>query len=371
MNKLELDNKTIIKINFYELSKYNITIPNIQRILDIDKINNIVNYQIDFLKNNSIFNILGLININYNKEDKTYYLIDGQHRYSALEKLFNLGHNPYFFIELVYVNNFNELKNNYNLINKNTPLPELPENINKTLIETSAMYFKNKYTELWSKTSRSNRPHIYFDYFLEAIAVLYNELTNVNIIINNSQDLNSIIESYNNKLGNWSRKNFPESSSITDNMYNKCEKWNFYLGLFKHISDKYRYKWVKNIIYEYTGEIITNNNKKKNYIPKKLKIDIWNKYIGEDKRNTKCICCNVTQIDVMDFHAGHIISEKHGGLINIDNIIPICSQCNTSMNSEDMDLYIKNYYPQNYNTFLNVTNLENNTNNSIYNYWIF
>ena len=66
------------------------------------------------------------------------------------------------------------------------------------------------------------------------------------------------------------------------------EKFNFYLGLFKHISDKYRYKWVKNIIYEYTGKIITNNQKK-NYIPKKLKIDIWNKYIGHDKRNTKCI----------------------------------------------------------------------------------
>ena len=73
----------------------------------------------------------------------------------------------------------------------------------------------------------------------------------------------------------------------------------------------------------------------------------------------------------MDFHAGHIISEKNGGLINIDNIIPICSQCNTSMNSENMDLYITKYYPQNYNTFLNITNLENNTNNSIYNYWIF
>ena len=370
MDKLEINNKIIIKINFSELLKYNIITPNIQRILDLDKVNNIVTYQIEYFKINNLFNILGVININYNKENNIYYLVDGQHRYNALEKLYNLGHNPYFFIELVNVNNFEELKNNYNLINKNTILPDLPDNINKNLVETTAIYFKNKYVELWSKTSRSNRPHIYFDYFLEGIAVLYNELINLNIIIKTSEDLNNIIENYNNKLKNWQKKNFPESSSITDNMYKKCEKWNFYLGLFKHISDKYRYKWVKNIIHEYTGEIIPNS-KKKNYIPKKLKLDIWNKYIGEDKRNTKCICCNNTQIDILDFQAGHIISEKNGGQINIDNIIPICNSCNTSMSSENMDLYIQKYYPKNYYNFLNITNNTNNNNNTIYNYWLF
>ena len=376
MDQLEINNKTIIKINFSELLKYNIITPNIQRILNLDKVNNIVTYQIDYFKNYNLFNILGVINISYNKDNNVYYLVDGQHRYNALEKLYNLGHNPYFFIELVSVNNFEELKNNYNLINKNTLLPDLPENINKTLVETSAIYFKNKYNELWSKTSRSNRPHIYFDYFLEGIAILYTELIKLNISINTSTDLNNIIEIYNNKLKNWNRKNFPESSSITDNMYKKCEKWNLYLGLFKHISDKYRYKWVKNIIYEYTGEIISTN-KKKNYIPKKLKIDVWNRYIGKNKRNTICVCCNITEIDITNFHAGHIISEKNEGLINIDNIIPICTLCNTSMSSKNMDLYIQTYYPQNYNNYLNITNTIDTTidttvdNSSIYNYWIF
>ena len=31
-------------------------------------------------------------------------------------------------------------------------------------------------------------------------------------------------------------------------MYNKCVDNKFYLGLYKHISDEYRYDWVKKII---------------------------------------------------------------------------------------------------------------------------
>ena len=370
MNKLEINNKIIIKTNFKNLLLYNINIPNIQRILDIDKVNNIVAYQINYYKNNNNFNILGVINIHFNKENNMYYLIDGQHRYNALHKLNELGHTPDFFIEIVYINNYKELQDNYNLINTNTPLPELPNNVNKDIIETVAIYFKNKYNEIWSKNSRTNRPHIYFDYFLEAVGVLYSELKDLEIIYDNSEDLVNIIEEYNSKLKYWPKNSFPEYSSITDNMYNKCIKWKFYLGLFKHISDKYRYKWVKNIIYEKTGKVITNpQNKKK--IPKKLKIDVWNKYIGTNERNTICICCNNTKLDISDFHAGHIISEKNGGLTNIDNIIPICNLCNNSMNSMNIDIYIKTYYSQNYNNYIKFINKSNNDNSELYNYWIF
>ena len=28
-------------------------------------------------------------------------------------------------------------------------------------------------------------------------------------------------------------------------MYNKCVENKFYIGLYKHISDEYRYDWVK------------------------------------------------------------------------------------------------------------------------------
>lgn len=63
---------------------------------------------------------------------------------------------------------------------------------------------------------------------------------------------------------------------------------------------------------------------KKKAIPKALKIAVWNKYIGEEIGKAKCLCCNITDITQLKFHAGHIIAEANNGLINIDNLKPIC-----------------------------------------------
>ncbi len=350
--QIEINNR-IIKAEFFGdiIKKYNIEVPNIQRILNQDKVNDIVEYQKKYILENNRSNFLGIINIHYVKSLNKYFLVDGQHRYNALQELYNIGHNINVFIEYVTVENYEELKKNYNTINKNTTLPEFPNSIDKCIPETAAMYFKQKYSEMWSKNTRANRPNIYFDYFLEALGVLLEELANHNINIKTPIELQDIVENYNNKLSNWNRDNFPEKSSLTDTMYNKCKKNNLYLGLFKHISDKYRYKWVKNIIQEYTGEVIKTNIKKKKSVPKKIKIDSWNKYIGETIRKTKCICCNTTEIDITDFHAGHIIAEKNGGLTTVENIMPICSSCNSSMGSNNMNEYINTYYPHNMRNF--------------------
>ena len=38
----------------------------------------------------------------------------------------------------------------------------------------------------------------------------------------------------------------------------------------------------------------------------------------------------------MDFQCGHIISEFNGGDITLDNLIPLCSLCNSSMGKTNM-----------------------------------
>ena len=65
-----------------------------------------------------------------------------------------MGHNIPIFIEIICINHYNELKHNYNLINKNTPLPDLPVDIDKTIPETVALNIKSKYPHIWSSNSR-------------------------------------------------------------------------------------------------------------------------------------------------------------------------------------------------------------------------
>ena len=76
---------------------------------------------------------------------------------------------------------------------------------------------------------------------------------------------------------------------------------------------------------------------KKKTIPKSLKIAVWNKHFGEDIGKAKCLCCNITDITQLKFHAGHVIAENNGGETNIDNLRPICETCNKSMRTKNMD----------------------------------
>jgi len=71
-------------------------------------------------------------------------------------------------------------------------------------------------------------------------------------------------------------------------------------------------------------------NKKKT-ISKKLKEEVWIKHFGETF-SAKCpISWCSHKITVFCFDAGHNIPESKGGRTAIDNLVPICGECNRSM----------------------------------------
>ena len=76
---------------------------------------------------------------------------------------------------------------------------------------------------------------------------------------------------------------------------------------------------------------------KKKSIPKVVKDLAWNKWVGEDVAKTKCMCCGVNEIRMSSFHCGHVIADSNGGKPTVDNLRPICSACNLSMGTENMD----------------------------------
>ena len=92
-----------------------------------------------------------------------------------------------------------------------------------------------------------------------------------------------------------------------------------------------------------------NINVKKDTVNKKEKIPatvrniVWNTYIGPNKKKGNCLCCSQEDISYANFHCGHIISEKKGGKVTIDNLRPICSHCNTSIGTQNMEEFIEKY----------------------------
>jgi hypothetical protein len=82
-------------------------------------------------------------------------------------------------------------------------------------------------------------------------------------------------------------------------------------------------------------------SKKKAAIPKKVKTDVWNTYIGADINKHRCLCCKKTLISNTEFDVGHVVSESSGGTLEIGNLRPICAACNHSMGTRNMVDFVK------------------------------
>jgi len=350
---IQISNRYLGVLRSDKLIAYNPQVPHIQRLCDDTKVDDIVVYQSHRLKQNGACNFLGVINIHFCKETGELYIIDGQHRYEAVKRICREVCNFPVAIEVVVVDTLDEVKENYKILNKNTTLPDFPETIDKAIPETVALFFKEKYPTIWSKSSRARRPHIFFDFFQEALGVLTEYLE-----ITTSVELQRLVEEYNMKLGKWNPEQYPDSKSVNANILGKCKETGMYLGLFSHVSDEYRYEWVKSLIQLEKGIIIRKPKStvpKKATIPKKIREDAWNTHVGKDKKSALCICCRTSVIDVFNFHAGHVKSEANGGLVNVDNIRPVCSGCNLSMGTQNMDEYVRTYYLQNLTKFSSIT----------------
>lgn len=343
---------TIAKISFQDLLKLNINIPNIQRIKDTVKINQIVEYQEQYFREHKHFNFMGVLCLNVMKTATPliYYLIDGQHRYNAIMQLQSRGYAEEIYVEFIDIQSENEMKDNYNLVNKNTPLPKFPESINKDIPEQAFIRFENLYPDYYSLSTRPRRPNLNKTHFQEALAYLTEKIN-----VKCSSDLFNIVNDYNKNLSNWS--SYPKD--VSESMLEKCKKNGFYLGIFVHKSEEYCYEWVRKIVSHQTGEDIKDKPKpkkskkppKKTTIPPQLKRDIWDKWIGDNATSSKCYCCRETKISSTSYHAGHVISEHDSGSIDINNLRPVCPSCNQSMGTTNMRDYIQKYYPKNLKAF--------------------
>lgn len=80
---------------------------------------------------------------------------------------------------------------------------------------------------------------------------------------------------------------------------------------------------------------------KKKAIPKAIKEQSWNHWMGPLVGETLCPICEQCKIRPLAFDAGHIKPECQGGEIEYMNLIPICHQCNLYMGSKNMYEYLK------------------------------
>lgn len=347
---LKIGSKIIADIKIGDLKSIKFTKPTFQREGYNDKINEITTYQENyFKKNNGEFNFFNNIIINCCDEDKNNYLIDGQHRYEAANDLFKKEYDISLRFEIDIVKTLDEVKENFQMINKNTQQPEWPDDIDKNIPEKTAKYFFNRKPAIFNFNKRPKKPYINKNDFQEAVGYLLSELNKGLDKEHDTEDLIQIINNKNETVSNWTidRWNSERKMQSWGDIKILADKHKFHLGMFKKEDEDFMYNWVKQIINDKTGiEIKKKKRTKKKKIPPVIKENVWSEWKGNIHK-AMCHCCRLKEITASSFHAGHIISESEGGEITIENLRPICQSCNSSMNKENMREYMKTKYPHN------------------------
>jgi hypothetical protein len=330
------------KLLFSQLIEIPLEIPSVQRVALQGKVDEIVQTQLAYYKSNKIWNFMGVINFHLNQIINTTYLVDGQHRIEAARQLYKMGHDIELAIELIIISHPKTIKLNWDLLNKNTELPEYVTPEYKPIADRALSHFATHHS-LVSDSNNKNRPNIFHVHLQTAFGDLIHKLK-----INDADVLIDLVNKYNNWLSEQPWEYFPKP--VSRQMLAKAQKHNLFLGLYKYDSER-GFDWVHNIIAQATNNPVKKSRKT---VPSKLKHKVWEKCFGITDANGNCVCCH-ERINIQKYHASHIKSVKNGGLTNMSNLVPCCSGCNLSMGATNMDEYIRDYHPENLKNFNNMT----------------
>lgn len=327
---IKIDDDVNVKINerncfvkttvgrFLEL---NIITPNVQRRIDVSHVEELVKHEIEYYKEYNDIDFGNLPILTKIKSVDKFYILDGQHRISALKK-FNDSFADVSELCIGYllkiVDDEKDMKRLFRNISRNMPfdeghldiLEEPDQNVQSVLlikketVDEVEKLFQNKFKGILRTTNAPQRPNVSKTKFRALATKLIEEEggsdNDVDIVFNKILEFNLEMK------GRFRDINY----RMTANTCNKFVNSNCYISL------------------------IDFDTKLKSRIPKYIRDQVWEFYF-ENKTQGTCIECS-GDISVYNYEAGHIQSERNGGEAVLSNLIPMCSPCNKSLGSNDL-----------------------------------
>ena len=357
-----IEPKTLLRF----INEKTIEFPLFQRDLCEIKINTIV----DKITKNSSKNWLllqGRISLGYITDSPKYYVLDGQHRIKALEKIINSQiesnadiYNKPIEIIIIKFNGISEMKDYFVDINSNSKIEPIYTYFNDEMIQSSILklrgWLKENYSVSFRRSEKKsdNNKNYHLNEFIrlftpDDIKQFYDNLHenygNESIIIEKLLLANISAKDQLQEFSKKGKRNY----YVADKEYEKCLMSGFYLA----------YENINSIdfIFGYSDDVeikeITHTTKIK--ITSKMRKDVWKKRNG-NSMNGKCYICD-DNMEFDAFHCGHIIADKNGGQIILSNLEPICMGCNLSMGTKNLNLYKEelNKFRQNLNYVTNLS----------------
>ena len=108
------------------------------------------------------------------------------------------------------------------------------------------------------------------------------------------------------------------------------------------VKNSYQHCYTCNMKDDISTEPDIDKDIKREAIPKCVRNALWINFF-KNQREGLCQCCKREKISIGNFHVGHIRAHANGGSSSLDNLVPICMLCNTSMGKYDLNEFITKY----------------------------
>jgi len=289
------------------LNDWDPLIPDIQRTFNQARVNHFIDVLVKHLEESEI--VYNLNPIQLARLDGKYYILDGQHRFRAYQKLlsdYDLQEFESFRISVIVrdTNTRDELKMYFSDLNHHYISDDLETNVNKmdSIVELKN-YFRTHYSSYISSANRPKFPNISLDPFVKFVS-----------------------------------ERFP-IDTIT-----KFEKANEDLGIYlsTYESSVFHKIAIKNPTKPLFFVHIFGNKQPRVGIPSTVRRTLWENKFAEELRGN-CFVCK-TAIDFHSFHVGHIIAVANGGTNQINNLECVCVHCNLSMGIQNLHEFKNKYF---------------------------
>lgn len=328
----------------------NFNIPHVQRNLDQERIQDIIEFQCQHFARHKTLCFLGDIFIYTISRDvcdiedgEKCMIIDGMHRYFAMKspRVYELM--PTYKVSMNIINGASglSLEDAFLLINKAQPVPQYVietslEMSKRFLLEDIKKRLGKDFRHFLSKSNNPRAPNFNMDIFADFL-IRSHALTK----LSTSDALYGYVKFANMKLSHSSAC----APKLRTSIKTKCEKHGVAYG--PYFSCDVHYDWLENKtwIHEYisekehtcsqSGQKTTDQPACKWRMSQVERHKLWSSHYGKSMEAV-CKLCEMNTISVSQFDAGHVLSRKDGGSNMLENLVPICRACNLAMSTENM-----------------------------------
>lgn len=309
----------------------NARIPRLQRCLDEQHVQNMVEDQAQEYRTHGCFSMVQSFTIGELGDER--FILDGQHRTAAYTKLQEHGfpvHEAIVPVVLYKATSRDELSEYYNRINKHMPIHPFEkdavwEDVGKEFCQLFQHHFGP-----YVKPSRSCRcPHISLD---ELKTHLHARNISHRLSV---RDMWSTVEELNAYMGTKVQDQMcPTIRKRLNECAAKAAKVNCkpcFLGAWR------RFEWIDIALYKLEHpdkpvemSVFSQTAATRARIPAALREQVWKRHTTNVCDTGSCFVCERALL-FADMECGHIVAHALGGTSTLDNLMPICKTCNRDM----------------------------------------